>query len=210
MFGTSLTPVPLTPLLALWLAAAIIVSYFIGAVNPASIIAKARGIDLRAAGSGNLGATNAGRILGKRTGIFVGVFDVLKGFVPVMVFGSLVSPSFGLLAGFAAIIGHMTSPFLGGKGGKGVATTMGVLLAAEPIWLIVVLVVFAIVYLIVKRIGLASVAGAVGLIVVALIDRNSELDTLFGVLIGLLVIARHQRNIRAALVDFRSSRQGSA
>lgn len=206
MLGTSLIPVPLTPTLAVWLGAAIVLSYFVGAINPASMIAKARGIDLQAAGSGNPGATNAGRIMGRRTGIIVGLWDAFKGFLPVMVFGSLVSPSLGLLAGCAAIIGHMTSPFLHGKGGKGVATTLGVLLAAEPIWLIAVLVVFAIAYLIVRNVGLASVAGALGLIVVALLDRNSEPDTLFGVLIGLLIIVRHQRNIRAAFVDFRSSR----
>ncbi|MEI8083742.1 MAG: glycerol-3-phosphate acyltransferase, partial [Actinomycetes bacterium] len=132
--------------------------------------------------------------------------DVLKGFMPVLLFSIFVGPSVGMVAGFAAIIGHMTSPFLHGKGGKGVATTMGVLLAAEPIWLIVVLVVFIIVRLVGKRTGIASVAGAVALIVVALIDRENTLDTWFGVLVGMLVIVRHQRNIRAAIADLQASR----
>ncbi len=186
-----------------WFVAAALVGYFVGSINPAAIIAKARGVDLNNSGSGNPGATNAARVMGRKTGILVLIFDVLKGLVPVLVFSALASPPVGGIAGFAAILGHMTSPFLKGKGGKGVATTIGVLLGAEPLWLIPVLVVFAIVFLLVRRTGIASVAGAVALIVTALIDRNDVEMTVFGVLVGLLVIVRHQRNIRAAWTDWR-------
>ncbi len=187
-----------------WIVAAIVVGYFIGSINPAAIIAKARGIDL-SAGSGNPGATNAARVMGRKTGAIVLVIDLLKGLVPVLVFSMLESPTVGGIAGFAAILGHMTSPFLKGKGGKGVATTLGVLLGAEPLWLIPVLVAFAVVFLIVKRTGIASVAGALALIVTALLDRDDLEMTVFGVLTGLLVIVRHQRNIRAAWTDWRKS-----
>ncbi len=187
-----------------WVVAAIVVGYFIGSINPAAIIAKARGIDL-SAGSGNPGATNAARVMGRKTGAIVLVIDLLKGLVPVLLFAMLVSPTVGGIAGFAAILGHMTSPFLKGKGGKGVATTLGVLLGAEPLWLIPVLVAFAVVFLIVKRTGIASVAGALALIVTALLDRDDLEMTVFGVLTGLLVIVRHQRNIRAAWTDWRKS-----
>ncbi len=187
-----------------WVVAAIVVGYFIGSINPAAIIAKARGIDL-SAGSGNPGATNAARVMGRKTGAIVLVIDLLKGLVPVLLFSMLVSPTVGGIAGFAAILGHMTSPFLKGKGGKGVATTLGVLLGAEPLWLIPVLVAFAVVFLIVKRTGIASVAGALALIVTALLDRDDLEMTVFGVLTGLLVIVRHQRNIRAAWTDWRKS-----
>lgn len=188
-----------------WVIAAAVVGYFVGSINPAAIIAKARGIDLNNSGSGNPGATNAARVMGRKTGILVLIFDVLKGLVPVLVFSAIASPPIGGVAGFAAILGHMTSPFLKGKGGKGVATTIGVLLGAEPLWLIPVLVAFAIVFLIVRRTGIASVAGAMALIVTALIDRNDTEMTVFGVLVGLLVIVRHQRNIRAAWTDWRHS-----
>ncbi len=187
-----------------WIVAAIVVGYFIGSINPAAIIAKARGIDL-SAGSGNPGATNAARVMGRKTGAIVLVIDLLKGLVPVLLFATLASPTVGGIAGFAAILGHMTSPFLKGKGGKGVATTLGVLLGAEPLWLIPVLVAFAVVFLIVKRTGIASVAGALALIVTALLDRDDLEMTVFGVLTGLLVIVRHQRNIRAAWTDWRKS-----
>ena len=187
-----------------WVICAVVVGYFVGSINPASIIAKARGIDLNNSGSGNPGATNAARVMGRKTGIVVLVIDLLKGLIPVLAFSHLVNPALGALAGFAAILGHMTSPFLKGKGGKGVATTIGVLLGAEPLWLIPVLVVFAIVFVIVKRTGIASVAAAGALIVTALVDHDDLEMTLCGVLVGLLVIVRHQRNIRAAWTDWRT------
>lgn len=186
-----------------WAIIAIVVGYLVGSINPAAMIAKARGIDLNE-GSGNPGATNAARVMGRKTGVIVLVIDVLKGLIPVLLFSMLASPPVGGIAGFAAILGHMTSPFLKGKGGKGVATTLGVLLGAEPLWLIPVLLAFAVVFLIVKRTGIASVAGAAALIVTALVDRDDLEMTIFGVLVGLLVIVRHQRNIRAAWTDWRN------
>lgn len=185
-----------------WALIAVVVGYFVGSINPAAMIAKARGIDLNE-GSGNPGATNAARVMGRKTGAIVLVIDMLKGLLPVLLFSMLASPAVGGIAGFAAILGHMTSPFLKGKGGKGVATTLGVLLGAEPLWLIPVLLAFAVVFVIGKRTGIASVAGALALIVTALIDRDDLEMTIFGVLVGLLVIVRHQRNIRAAWTDWR-------
>ncbi|MFA7265368.1 MAG: glycerol-3-phosphate 1-O-acyltransferase PlsY [Candidatus Nanopelagicales bacterium] len=185
-----------------WALAAVVVGYFVGSINPAAMIAKARGIDLNE-GSGNPGATNAARVMGRKTGAIVLVIDLLKGLLPVLLFSMLASPAVGGIAGFAAILGHMTSPFLKGKGGKGVATTLGVLLGAEPLWLIPVLLAFAVVFVIGKRTGIASVAGAVALIVTALVDRDDLEMTIFGVLVGLLVIVRHQRNLRAAWTDWR-------
>lgn len=185
-----------------WALIAVVVGYFVGSINPAAMIAKARGIDLNE-GSGNPGATNAARVMGRKTGAIVLVIDMLKGLLPVLLFSMLASPAVGGIAGFAAILGHMTSPFLKGKGGKGVATTLGVLLGAEPLWLIPVLLAFAVVFVIGKRTGIASVAGALALIVTALVDRDDLEMTIFGVLVGLLVIVRHQRNIRAAWTDWR-------
>ena len=185
-----------------WALIAVVVGYFVGSINPAAMIAKARGIDLNE-GSGNPGATNAARVMGRTTGATVLLIDMLTGLLPVLLFSMLASPAVGGIAGFAAILGHMTSPFLKGKGGKGVATTLGVLLGAEPLWLIPVLLAFAVVFVIGKRTGIASVAGALALIVTALVDRDDLEMTIFGVLVGLLVIVRHQRNIRAAWTDWR-------
>ena len=188
--------------LALALSAA--VGYFVGSLNPAAWIATARGIDLSSSGSGNPGATNAGRVMGRKTGAFVMLLDILKGVVPVLLFGHFFGYPAGEMAGFFAILGHVTSPFLKGKGGKGVATTLGVILAVNWIWVIPMLVVFGIVFAITKRVGLGSVAAAIVLIVECWVMGDTWPTKIFGTAVGLLVIVRHQTNIRAAIADLGS------
>ncbi len=131
----------------IWALAAV-VGYLVGSINPAAIIARLRGVDYRTVGSGNPGATNISRALGKRTGILVALLDILKGFVPALGF-TLWTGDIGVgeVAGFTAVIGHITSPFLKGRGGKGVATSLGAVLAIEWIWVLPVLAVFGIVFL---------------------------------------------------------------
>ncbi|MGZ6792990.1 MAG: glycerol-3-phosphate acyltransferase, partial [Mycobacteriales bacterium] len=94
---------------------AALVGYFVGAVSPATLLARARGVDLRTVGSGNPGATNAGRALGRRAGLLVAVLDVAKGAVPAAAFGAADHRA-GLVAGLAAVAGHITSPYLRGRG----------------------------------------------------------------------------------------------
>lgn len=185
-----------TSIWALLLAA--VCGYFIGSLNPASWIAKARGIDLSNTGSGNPGATNAGRVMGRKTGAFVMVLDVLKGVVPVLIFDHFFDYPAGEVAGIFAILGHITSPFLKGKGGKGVATTLGVVLAANWLWLIPMLIVFAIVFAITKKVGLGSVAAAVVLIIEAWVFGDTWPTHVFGTAVGLLVIVRHWSNLKEA------------
>jgi glycerol-3-phosphate acyltransferase PlsY len=137
------------------LAAALIGSYLLGSIPAAYIAGRARGIDLRKHGSGNLGATNVIRVLGARIGLLVFAFDMLKGAVPVVFFPRWVAPDvmpmhdpllFGILCGVCAIAGHTRPIFLGlGKGGKGVATAAGVFLALAPVQTLLVLLVFAVV-----------------------------------------------------------------
>lgn len=192
-----------------WLIVAAMCGYLIGSINPAALIARAKGVDLSASGSGNPGATNAARVLGRRTGIVVAMLDILKGVLPVLIFTRIAGPGVGELAGLFAVLGHITSPFLHGKGGKGVATTVGVLLAAYPLWLIPVLVTFAIVFLLIKKVGLASAAGALGLIVTAIIDHHDLELSAMGVALGLLILVRHRRNLTAAWVSMRSKQRGA-
>ncbi len=188
----------------LWIVVAAGCSYLIGAINPASLIARSRGVDLAGSGSGNPGATNAARVMGRKTGIAVLIFDVLKGVIPVLVFRWLAGPGIGEIAGFAAVLGHITSPFLHGKGGKGVATTIGVVLAVYPLWLIPMAIAFAIIFVWSRRTGLASVAAAIALIAVALVDHHDRELSVFGVLLGILIIIRHQSNIRSAYTSMRA------
>jgi glycerol-3-phosphate acyltransferase PlsY len=181
------------------MAAGALIGYAIGAINPASIIARVRGTDLRSIGSGNPGATNAGRAFGWKVGVLVGLLDVLKGFVPVQLLQWLGFHDGALVAGLAAVVGHITSPYLRGRGGKGVATSFGAVLGVQPLWALPVLAVFGIAFAITRRIGLASVAGCLALVPTALLLRSPLPDVLFAAALTLLVVVRHRRNLQAAL-----------
>jgi glycerol-3-phosphate acyltransferase PlsY len=171
-------------------ALAAVVGYVIGAVSPATWIAARRGIDLRGVGSGNPGASNAGRALGRRTGVIVALLDVLKGWAPAAGFG-LMDHRAGLVAGIAAVIGHVTSPFLRGRGGKGVATALGAILGSHPLWAPVVLCVWAAVLAGSRWIALASVTAAVSVLVLAVVFGE---DIVWAAALALIVAARHQAN----------------
>ncbi|MBD3785240.1 MAG: glycerol-3-phosphate acyltransferase, partial [Micrococcales bacterium] len=129
---------------ALGLLVVAVVAFLIGAVNPATLVARALGVDLRGAGSGNPGATNAGRVLGRKWGVLVLVLDVAKAYLPTL----LALWRFGLwaalVAGLAVVLGHVFSPFLRGHGGKGVACALGAILAVAPLVALVALVVFGV------------------------------------------------------------------
>ena len=181
------------------MAAGALVGYAIGAINPASIIARLRGTDLRSIGSGNPGATNAGRAFGWKVGVLVGLLDVLKGFVPVQLLQWLGFHDAALVSGLAAVVGHITSPYLRGRGGKGVATSFGAVLAVQPLWALPVLAVFGIAFALTRRIGLASVAGCLALVPTALLLRSPLPDVLFAAALTVLVVVRHRRNLQAAL-----------
>lgn len=188
-------------MVGLWpLTLASFLGYAVGALSPASLIARARGIDLRGSGSGNPGATNAGRVMGRKVGYLVGVLDVLKGLVPALV----VRPGWGLtaamVAGVAAVLGHCTSPWLHGRGGKGVATSLGAILGVAPVWGLGSLVAFVLVLLLTRWVALASVAAAVTLILVAVVVTLVGSDPLEGrrlawaIVLGCIVIYRHRAN----------------
>lgn len=171
-------------------AVAALVGYLIGAVSPATFIARRRGIDLRGVGSGNPGASNAGRALGRRTGVVVALLDVLKGLVVAGGFG-LVDHRAGLVGGVAAVLGHVTSPFLRGRGGKGVATALGAILGSHPLWAPIVLLAWVVVLGASRWIALASVLAAASILAIALVVDE---DVLWAATLAVIVIARHQAN----------------
>lgn len=182
-----------------WVAA-VLVGYLVGAVSPATLVASRRGVDLRGVGSGNPGATNVGRALGRRTGVVVAVLDVLKGLAPAAAFGA-VDHRAGLLAGVAAVIGHVTSPFLRGRGGKGVATAAGAILGSHPLWAVAVVLVWVLVLLLSRWTALASLSAALTALVVALVARE---DVLWAAVLFLVVLVRHQPNLRRRLESRRA------
>jgi glycerol-3-phosphate acyltransferase PlsY len=180
-------------------AVAALLGFFIGAINPATIIATIRHADLRQ-GSGNPGATNAGRVLGVRWGVVVGLLDVLKGLVPTLLALWLVDRLTAYVVGLAAVLGHVLSPFLRGRGGKGVATSMGAILAVFPWFALGTLLVFGLMLWRTRWVAGSSIAGA-GLLglyaALAPLPEPVAVGRLWGICIALLVIVRHHGNIRA-------------
>jgi glycerol-3-phosphate acyltransferase PlsY len=185
------------------LAAALVVGYGLGMINPAAIVARVRGFDLRAIGSGNPGATNLSRAVGKQWGITVALMDIAKGFIPAFIFTWYFGFIPGEVAGVAAVIGHITSPLLKGRGGKGVATTFGAVLGVVPILAVPPLLVFALGYVLMRQVALASIVGAVGLgitgVVAAQFFGYPGDVALFTNLLAVIVVLRHESNIRRML-----------
>jgi acyl phosphate:glycerol-3-phosphate acyltransferase len=199
----------------------IIISYFVGSISFALLIAKLHGVDLRAIGSGNLGATNLSRACGKKWAYICFVLDVLKGFIPAIAAKELLnisnSPSAAVLAvwlavGIAAILGHVFPFYLRFKGGKGVATSFGVALGIWPYYTIPSIMVFAlwaVIVLIWRYISLASVIAA-AVFPVVIIILTMTLDgwnfnilwplILMAVILCSLVIFLHRDNIKR-LID---------
>jgi glycerol-3-phosphate acyltransferase PlsY len=182
-------------------AIASVAAFVIGAVNPATILATILGKDLRHSGSGNPGATNAGRVLGARWGVVVGVLDVLKGLVPVLVAHQLFGTVTALLVGLAVVLGHIWSPFLRGQGGKGVATSLGAILAVQPWFGLGMLVVFALLVWRTRWVAGASVSACLVLLLLGVltwfrwVPFGTRETGAWCVVLALVVIYRHRRNI---------------
>lgn len=172
------------------LLAAAVAGYACGSVSPATLLARARGVDLRGVGSGNPGASNAGRALGRKTGVLVAGLDVLKGYGPAAVL-SRVDHRAGLVAGVGAVLGHVTSPLLHGRGGKGVATTAGAVLGVHPGWTPVLVLTWGGVLAAGHWIALASVSAAGALVVVSQVEHE---DRLWAGVLCAIVVVRHQGN----------------
>jgi acyl phosphate:glycerol-3-phosphate acyltransferase len=190
--------------------AGLIISYLVGSIPTSYIVGmKLRGIDLRKCGSGNLGATNAFRVLGWKIGVIVLLIDMIKGILPVLLLPGpiakagvsfLAAHNIALLMGLAAIIGHIFSIFMQFKGGKGVATSMGVFLALAPAPFAITLVFCLILIFVTRIVSLASLIGAIMLPVLVYVFYPERLSLiLFVSLIGLIIIVRHRANIKRLL-----------
>ena len=177
----------------------ILAAYFTGAIPTSYIVGRIKGIDLRAHGSGNLGATNAFRVLGWRAAVPVFLLDILKGWFPTYFFPFWDGSDSALLAlayGAAAIVGHVFSIYVKFKGGKGVATSAGVLLALAPVAVLVGLVVWAALVFTTGYVSLASIAAAALLPLVIFVVQG--IGAVFWLSVGLaaFVIFAHRANIK--------------
>ena len=188
--------------------AAAAAGYALGSLSPAAAAARLRGADLRGSGSGNPGATNVARTMGVKVGVAVGALDVAKGYAPVWYFDRYGNPC-GQVAGLAAVLGHVTSPLLKGRGGKGVATSFGAILAIEPIWAIPVLASFGTAVALTRQVGIGSVVGSLALVPTSIAVWDGWADVGFAVGMSGIVVYRHRRNLRAFADQLRGRRSAT-
>jgi glycerol-3-phosphate acyltransferase PlsY len=225
----------------LWLCP--LLAFLLGSIPFGLFISRSQGIDIRKHGSGNIGATNVLRVMGKKYGIFCLILDALKGFIPTVLAMTLIgfhgkipalaikpllahaylfdaadqwkAQSLQVLTGLLSILGHNYSPWVGFKGGKGIATSAGVIIAFAPAAIVVLLAIWLLVFFITRYVSLASIIAAAALPVIVFlggsahhVDGDKNKPTLFeaglwnkplfvfSVVIAVLAIWKHRANIQ--------------
>ena len=186
------------------LVVVIIGAYLLGSIPTGYLVALLRGVDLRAHGSGNIGATNAFRVLGKGPGAFVLLADALKGSAAVLLMpelavriaGGTPSESLTLIAGVTAILGHNYTCWLRFKGGKGIATTAGVMATLAPLGLLITFLSWLIAFLATRYVSLASIVAAIVLPVATILTSQNRALWVVALVFSVLAIWRHRGNLQ--------------
>jgi len=178
----------------------IVFSYLIGSILTGEIVGGLKRVNLRKEGSGNIGATNVYRSMGSAFGAVVLFGDALKGMIAVslskVLVGKIVGFDAALLAGIFVVIGHNWSLFAKFKGGKGIATSLGVIIAATPLSLLIVLPVWLLTFFLSGFVSLASVLAALSYPVSAGVFYPGRLDQLlFSIILVVLAVYRHKTNL---------------
>jgi glycerol-3-phosphate acyltransferase PlsY len=188
-----------------------VLAYLLGSIPTGFLVAQARGIDIRTVGSGNIGATNAFRVLGRGAGSAVLLADAFKGWIAVAILPQLILPIFGIpfntpnreyyqiIAGLAVVLGHNYTCWLGFKGGKGIATSAGVLVALVPFALLIIFTIWVVVFALTRYVSLASLAASFALPFATWITAGSELLIVVTSGMSLLAIYKHRSNIQRLL-----------
>lgn len=206
----------------------ILVGYLLGSIPSGYLVAKCRGVDIRQHGSGNIGATNVFRTLGRPWGILVFILDVLKGVIAVQLVMAVLpfdlflqqcatylpghqppvwhpNANLGILAGLGCFLGHCFPIWLGFKGGKGVATGAGILIGLAPMAAAIGLAIWAVCFKLTRYVSLASVIAAISLpLIVWAQERRFSTIFWFTLAISLLAIWRHRTNIQRLLAGTES------
>ncbi|MGM0499157.1 MAG: glycerol-3-phosphate 1-O-acyltransferase PlsY [Bacillota bacterium] len=182
---------------------AILISYLIGSIPSGFLLTKyVMKKDVRQYGSGNIGATNVARVMGLKAGILVAVFDILKGYLGVMVGQTILGGNLStaiLFVAIAAIAGHDWSIFLGFSGGKGVATTFGVILRLYPLAFLIYAVIWLALVLKTRYVSLGSIIGSMSLPLTLYFTAYDSKHVIFAVLLSLFVMYTHRANIKRLL-----------
>lgn len=178
------------------LGVAVVVGFALGSIPFGVILARARGIDLRKIGSGNIGATNTARALGKRSGGIVLALDAAKAYLPTATALWLgLGPKVAAAAGGAAFLGHVFSPFLRFRGGKGVACGLGTFLALAPLATVLAALVFAGTFALTRIGALGSLLGGLALLPALYLLRAPLVYRELAALMFIVILWRHRGNI---------------
>lgn len=179
-----------------------LLAYLFGSLPNGLYVAKVKNVDIRNKGSKNTGATNVFRVMGAKFGILVLILDALKGFLPLILAEKAgVHENILVLIGVTAVIGHTFSPFLNFKGGKGVATSLGIFLYLTPVPMLITLAMFFIVVGISKYVSLGSVLASILLpLLILIMPANEKLGNktvvfIISALLGAYIIYKHRANI---------------
>tara|TARA_B100000809_G_scaffold237837_1_gene258067 strand:+ start:1750 stop:2388 length:639 start_codon:yes stop_codon:yes gene_type:complete len=186
-----------------------LVAYLVGAIPTGLLVARYKGIDIRSVGSGNIGATNVYRAVGKGWGLATFAADSLKGMLPTLLLpvvvenltGRTTPDALALFCAACAVIGHVCPVYLGFKGGKGIATSAGALVVVGPLSVLIALVVFGILLRTTRYVSVGSMGGSLALIVSVwiLYGSGDMIRPIVLTALGLLGIWRHRSNIRRLL-----------
>ncbi|MBQ9016170.1 MAG: glycerol-3-phosphate 1-O-acyltransferase PlsY [Firmicutes bacterium] len=170
-----------------------VLAYFIGNISPSTIMARRQGIDIKSAGSGNAGTTNALRVMGKKAGAITCVVDILKGVAAVLIGFFLIGPVGANLCALCVFLGHVFPIVYRFKGGKGVATAFGAVLAVNPLLALISLLVVAIVVFASKRMSLGSIVGAVCFAVLSIFLEPGFF--VYAAVMAIIMLIKHRANI---------------
>ncbi|MGI6731550.1 MAG: glycerol-3-phosphate 1-O-acyltransferase PlsY [Anaerovoracaceae bacterium] len=173
---------------------AVIIAYFLGNISPAIIIGKLSGIDIRSKGSGNAGTTNVLRVLGKKAAVVTLIIDILKGVVAVLVGRYLGGENTAMICGVAVFIGHIWPLTFGFRGGKGIATILGVLLAIEPLLGIIEVAIVLLFIVLFKMVSLGAVIGAIALPFIAY--QFDPIYIRWAIPMAIIILIKHRSNIK--------------
>ncbi len=182
-----------------------IAAYLLGAIPTAYLFGKyLKKIDIRKSGSGNIGAANAFRVLGKGPGLWVFAIDFLKAFLPFFILKKVNSNAGAAEAlviwlGLAPILGHIFTPFLGFSGGKGVAAGAGVLFAAHPLLFALAMSVWIISFVVTKTVSISSLLAVSSIVILALFFKLPPHYNFFLSTVFLLLVCTHRSNLRKIL-----------
>ncbi len=175
-----------------------LLGFLLGSIPSGYLVGRAKGVDIRQHGSGNIGSTNVLRTLGKGPGYLVFACDALKGVASVLLayrFFPVLGDLGGIVAAVACILGHNYTPWLGFKGGKGMATSLGVLIGLIPLASVIGFALWGVAFLATRYVSLASIVSAAGLPVIVWLVSGLGPLFWFSLAIGVLAIVRHRQNI---------------